>query len=225
MDLSWKLILSISPSILCLCLGGTYDALASFSNLHRGNITTETSCKLCHKQICTTAHVLGACKFPLQQGRFTFRHASVLQVLVSVLQSFLSSYTISKSNCNTTTKFVKAGSKLQKSGWPVTIHTRLEITVWPQQQVGHSLIYSSKSVKTRCCSFFAFYQNCDHFWNSLVLVRKTWRSGIIKNMKNTILCLWQWFPIVGQCIKIGTKGYCSTNVNYKIDWGFLLITP
>ena len=34
----------------------------------------------------------------------------------------------------------------------------------------------------------------------IVLVRKTWRSGTAKNKKNTILCPWQWFPMVGQYI-------------------------
>ena len=41
-------------------------------------------------------------------------------------------------------------------------------------------------------------------------------SGITKNLKNISLCLWQWFPIVGQCIlfplEVGARGYCFTNV-------------
>ena len=113
-DLSWKSTLSMPPSLLSFCFGATYDTLPLPSNLCRWNITMETSCKLCYKQICTTVRILGACKFALPQGRFNFWHDSVLQVLVSLFQSFLSSYTISKTNCNTSAKFVKAESKRQK---------------------------------------------------------------------------------------------------------------
>ena len=53
MDLSWKSILSMPPSLLSLCLGATYNSLPLPSNLHKLNISTKTSCQLCHKQICT----------------------------------------------------------------------------------------------------------------------------------------------------------------------------
>lgn len=111
----WKSVLSMPPSLLPFHLGATYETLTSPSNLHRQNITIKTSCKLYHKQICTTAHILDTCKFALQQGRFSFQHDSVLQVHISVFQYFLSLYTISKANCNTSTKFAKAESESQKS--------------------------------------------------------------------------------------------------------------
>ena len=113
MDLSWKSILSTPPSLLSFCFGATYDPLPPSTNLLRWNISTENSCQLCHKSICTTAHILGACKVALQQGRFTFRHDSVQHPFLSTLQSFLSSYAVFKTNCDTSIEFVKAGSKSQ----------------------------------------------------------------------------------------------------------------
>ena len=53
-----KSILGMTNSLLSFCLRATYDTLPSTSNLHRWNITTLTSCKLCHKQICTTSQTL-----------------------------------------------------------------------------------------------------------------------------------------------------------------------
>ena len=103
------------PSLSSFCLGGTYDTLPSPSSLHRWNTATDTSCKLCHKQICTTSHILGACKAALHQERFAFQHESVVHVLLSTFQSFLSSYTVSKTKCDTSVQFVKAGSKPQYS--------------------------------------------------------------------------------------------------------------
>ena len=73
-DLSWKTILAMSQSLLSFCLGATFDTLPSPSNLQRWHITTEPSCFLCGKEICTAAHILGACNVALSQGRFTFRH-------------------------------------------------------------------------------------------------------------------------------------------------------
>ena len=71
-NFSWKLILSMPPLLGSSRLRANYDALPSPSNLHRWNITSKTSCKLCHKQIPTLAHVHGTCKFALQEGQGHF---------------------------------------------------------------------------------------------------------------------------------------------------------
>ena len=89
MDLSWKTLLAMSQQHSPVCLGATYDTLPSPSNLHRWHINLEASCLLCRKQNFTTAHVLRACIVALQQGRFTFRHDSILSVLVVVPKSFI----------------------------------------------------------------------------------------------------------------------------------------
>ena len=78
----------------------------SLSNSYRWNISTETSCQLCQ---------LGACKVALQQWGFTFWHVFVVHVLLSKLQSFLLSCTVSKTNCDTSIKLVKNRSKPQYS--------------------------------------------------------------------------------------------------------------
>ena len=81
-DLSWKSLLGMPQNLISFCLGATYDTLPSPSNLHRWHISTEKSCSLCKKNICTTSHVLGACKIALSQGRYTYRHDGVLKTLV-----------------------------------------------------------------------------------------------------------------------------------------------
>ena len=104
MNLCWTSCFSMPPSLLSFCLRATYNTLPSPSNLHRCNISPEISCQLCHKEICTTAHILRACKVALQLGRFTFWHDSVLHVLLSTVQSFLSLYTVSLSCFDTLIK-------------------------------------------------------------------------------------------------------------------------
>ena len=89
-DFSWNSLLATPPNLLSFCISATYDTLPSPSNLLRWRISTEASCFLCNKPTCTTAHILGACKVSLNQGRFTFRHNAVLSKLFDYLKDFIS---------------------------------------------------------------------------------------------------------------------------------------
>ena len=89
-DFSWASLMAMPANLTSFCLASTYDTLPSPANLKRWRITTETMCTLCSKDVCTTAHILGACKVSLQQGRYTFRHESVLREVIEVLKVVLS---------------------------------------------------------------------------------------------------------------------------------------
>ena len=65
-DLSWTFVLDTPPNLLSPCLASTYDVPPS-----------------------PTSHVLGDCQISLSQGRFTFRHDSVLNSLVDALNTFI----------------------------------------------------------------------------------------------------------------------------------------
>ena len=114
-DLSWNSLLAMPANLLSFCLASTYDVLPSPSNLKRWRICTESSCFLCSKEICTTAHVLGACKVSLTQGRFTFRHDSVLSELASILSSFIKALPPTPPKRLIKLAFVKAGKSVPKS--------------------------------------------------------------------------------------------------------------
>ena len=58
------------------------DTLPTPMNLARWNIITSTVCTLCHCTQPTTNHILTGCSIALDQGRYTRRRDSVLQVLV-----------------------------------------------------------------------------------------------------------------------------------------------
>ena len=57
-------------------------------NLARWNIITDPKCALCQAPQPTTNHILTSCP-ALDQGRYTWRHDSVLKVLVHGLQQHL----------------------------------------------------------------------------------------------------------------------------------------
>ena len=110
-DLSWHNLLAMPPNLLSFCIGSTYNVLPCPSNLKRWNLVNDSSCTLCQKNICTIPHILGACKFSLNQGRFTFRHDSVLKFLVSSLFSCINQVRPAKSKKINNINFIKAGEE------------------------------------------------------------------------------------------------------------------
>ena len=103
------------PNLLSFCLGATCNVLPSPKNLKRQHLASKSRCFLCHKEVCTIPHILGACKISLQQGRFTFRHDSVLQHQVLVLKSFLKNLPINTTKKCNAIKFAKFGTKCSKT--------------------------------------------------------------------------------------------------------------
>ena len=64
------------------------------------------------KRFATAAHILGACKVALSQGRFTFRHDSVLTDLTDTLNAFIANLAAHPPKLNNGIQFVKAGEKV-----------------------------------------------------------------------------------------------------------------
>ena len=111
----WKIFLAMPPNLLSFCLGATYNVFPSPKNLKRLHLASESRCFLCHKYLCTISYILGACKVSLEQGRFTFRHDSVLQHLVLVLKPFWKNLPLSTTKKCNNIKFVKSATKCSKT--------------------------------------------------------------------------------------------------------------
>ena len=121
-DFSWASLMAM-PAITSFCLASTYDTLPFPTNLKRCRITTETKCILCSKNVCTTAHILGACKVSLLQGRYTFRYDTVLHQDIAALKTFISNIKVAVPiSAMWSMKFVKKGAKVPcKRNPPVDI--------------------------------------------------------------------------------------------------------
>ena len=100
--------MAMPANLTSFCLASTYDTLPSPTNLKRWRITTEAMCTLCSKEVCTTGHILGACKVALRQGRYTFRHDTVLH---QVIEALLEAVPIS---AKSSIMFVKKGAKVPR---------------------------------------------------------------------------------------------------------------
>ena len=115
-DLRWSNVLAMPANLLKFCLGATFDTLPSPANLRRwGKTVSDPQCCLCCKKICTLAHILGGCPTSLKQGRYTFRHDSVLTELVGAIRSLASSIKTPSKRGVLKVPFVKAGARLRNN--------------------------------------------------------------------------------------------------------------
>ena len=87
---SWNRIISGLPSDqLSFLLRAGSDTLPTPLNLARWRIQTDPCCPLCNSQRPTILHILNGCPVALNQGRYTWRHDSVLAYIVSFLSPLL----------------------------------------------------------------------------------------------------------------------------------------
>ena len=116
---SWAFLMAMPANLTSFCLASTYDTLLSPTNLKRWRITTDTTCTLCSKDVCTTAHILGACEVSLLQGRYTFRHDTVLRQVIAALKTFISNIREAVPiSAKTSIKFLKEGVKVPRKRSP-----------------------------------------------------------------------------------------------------------
>ena len=78
------------PKLSRFCLGATFNTLASPANLKRWGVVESDECKLCGEEKCTVSHVLSGCRsVALMQGRYRYRHDSVLRVIAHHISLFI----------------------------------------------------------------------------------------------------------------------------------------
>ena len=89
LDLSWnRLNYNWSDAELRFALQATTDTAPTPTNLHRwGNQEIDTACKLCGRP-ATLRHTMNACSSALHQGRYTWRHNSVLSAVKHGIEAF-----------------------------------------------------------------------------------------------------------------------------------------
>ena len=78
-----RMLMGLPVGQLSFLLRAGSDCLPTPMNLYRWNYRVSNSCPLCQSPNATTAHILNGCPEALNQGRYTWRHDSVLNGLVS----------------------------------------------------------------------------------------------------------------------------------------------
>ena len=93
-DLTWKSICYNMPKgLLSFALRASIDCLPTPENLSLWGKQTNDKCKLCGGR-GSLMHILNSCPVALTQGRFTYRHNSVLSYMDKSLRSLAESNNI-----------------------------------------------------------------------------------------------------------------------------------
>ena len=97
------------------CISSTYNTLPFQSTFKKWKPTTQASCFLCNKDICTASHILCACKVALSQERFTFRNDSVSRIIINNRRPFIKNIkcVVPTSKQPIKIKFVKKGTRVK----------------------------------------------------------------------------------------------------------------
>jgi hypothetical protein len=91
-DLSWKnLLYSASPKLIGFVLNSTINSVRTPDMLKLWGYKKSDHCALCGKSPGTLHHIIASCQVSLIQGRYTWRHDSVLFHLKRVFEALLQS--------------------------------------------------------------------------------------------------------------------------------------
>lgn len=94
-DSLWKsYILNLPRGALKFVLNSVIDTLPTANNLHKWGKRSGSGCELCKSSKETLMHTLNNCPLMLEQGRYTWRHNSILQEIYKTLSSVGDSWSI-----------------------------------------------------------------------------------------------------------------------------------
>ena len=87
-DITWKSIMYNLPrGILRFAINACIDTLPTHANLRRWGRKSDGKCKLCGNRE-TLHHSLNNCKIMLEQGRYTWRHNSIVNYITCLSSNF-----------------------------------------------------------------------------------------------------------------------------------------
>ena len=229
-DLSWKTLLSQPHNITSFCIRATYDTLPSPSNLHRWSANDSANCFLCNKLVCTSAHILSACKTALDQGRYTYRHDSILSIIAESIKSFLLSYSPVPS-CSQIKKinFVKEGVTVplpkkktiegllyQADDWVmlVDLESRLVVPSFlASTALRPDILIFSKS--TRCVVLIKLTSPCEENFEDRHKMKIANYMSLCEEIRSN-----KW-NVDFFAVEVGARGYCAESMRcclYKLGF-------
>ena len=99
-DLSWSnLIYGPGPRVIGFVLNAQINSVRTPDMLKLWGYTQVATCPLCQHRQCTLHHLLVGCDFALKQGRYTWRHDSVLLDMESAFMKVITTFNSRKPSC------------------------------------------------------------------------------------------------------------------------------
>jgi hypothetical protein len=129
-DVSWRrLAFSMSSGMAKFLLNATQDTCATPANLQRWQQIQLGRCKLCDVPGGCLQHILNCCVVALEEGRFLWRHDSVLLVLEQTVRIAIKRASAvfrrgGRERASNTVRFVKAGEAPPARRQPKAEHRR-----------------------------------------------------------------------------------------------------
>jgi len=136
LDLKWKdLIFLKNSKIFSHHLNASVSCLPSPNRLHLWGYIPSSKCPLCEDQKCTQMHIFSSCLTALHQGRYTWRHDSVLKCMEHILTKHITSHNDTKLPTVKARliKFVKKGGNTQSKSQPLPRHLLISARDWQCQ--------------------------------------------------------------------------------------------
>ena len=82
-------LFTVTSVVVSFALNSIQLTLPTPDNLQRWNKRSDAECVLCNRRNCTLLHILTGCYKSLQEGRYTWRHDSILSVISKYLRSVI----------------------------------------------------------------------------------------------------------------------------------------
>ena len=237
-DTSWhRLLYQMSPDLVTFWMNSTMDTCPTPANLERWKLVNLGQCNLCGNRSGNLQHILNVCGKALSDGRFTWRHDSVLSIVQQIAQIAVNrGQAIARKGgrkLNEAIRFVKAGETQTARTKLVTRPTTMleKATDW---QLKFDLNYDENGTKRGT------------FFPETVLVTGKLPDGIIWSESTKIIyllelsCSWEERHVEAHCRKmkryadiesqltvltwtvhhlpfeIGSRGYNSPTVNVML---------
>ena len=90
-DLPWhNLIYGPGPKVIAFVLNAQINSVETPDMMKLWGYTPTSHCPLCAHKKCTLHHILVNCPFALEQGRYNWRHGSVLSNIELALEKLVS---------------------------------------------------------------------------------------------------------------------------------------
>ena len=221
-DLSWKCIWALGPNLLRFCVQSTFNTLPSPNNLLRWRISAESSCALCDVTNCTLPHILSGCKFSLNNGRWEFRHDSVLKVLVCRIEEMLQQKQKEPPPPPFTSQFVPEGKNPPKSSrrhlglldrakdWVLLADISSAKLIFPPSIMSTAerpdiVIYSSQ---IRCVILIENTSGCEENHDENHTIKTEKYNSLVDHIRGTG---WKCHFFT---IEVGARGFNSSRVPY-----------
>ena len=219
MDLKWnEMMYGFSPSLLSFWLNSVQNTLPDPSNLRRWGKHKTADCALCKWKNCTLQHIICSCKVALEQGRISWRHDSLLSIIVKrIKESKLVHRPTNNVTASTTVKFVKEGEKVKKrkktapsywsieDDWKILMDTRQSQYRIPPEIASSNLrpdicIYSPKGRKVCFIELTSPSEENIYTWK---LKKRQKYIDLVEEAKNN------GFTATCRTIEIGARGFIS----------------